>query len=129
MVAKLNAIDKDLVQILDVGCGQGFVGQYLQQDGFSYIDGMDKNQSMLNIAQENKAYEELLNITFGKPDSVPKAFKDTYDFVIASSLLCRNHEEGMCEEADRTIFENLLYCTKVGGHIIFAAKEDQDGED
>ena len=129
MVSNLCKMDKELVQILDVGCGPGYVGQYLKQDGYANIDGMDKNQQMLNMASENKAYDELLNITFGDPDSVPNAFKDTYDFVIASSLVCKNHEPGMCKEADRTIFENLLYCTKVGGYVIFAAKQDHRGED
>ena len=33
--------------ILDVGCGKGYVGQYLNVDGFRQIHGMELSKSLL----------------------------------------------------------------------------------
>jgi len=34
-------------QILDIGCGKGYVGEYLKADGFLHITGLDCSRSLL----------------------------------------------------------------------------------
>merc|ERR1711981_1033806 len=52
-------------QILDVGCGKGFIGQYLRTDGFRKITGMDLSSSLLQIAAKKNVYQKLENVALG----------------------------------------------------------------
>jgi len=38
-------------QILDIGCGKGYVGEYLKSDGFLHITGLDCSRSLLQVAK------------------------------------------------------------------------------
>jgi len=44
-------------KILDIGCGKGYVGEYLKQDGFANITGLDCSKNLLQLAEKKKAYE------------------------------------------------------------------------
>jgi len=35
------------MKILDIGCGKGYVGEYLKQDGFANINGIDCSKNLL----------------------------------------------------------------------------------
>ena len=37
-------------KVLNVGCGKGYVGEYLRNDGFQHIVGMDCSKKMLEYA-------------------------------------------------------------------------------
>jgi len=50
MVSKLCSTKKLTCKILDVGCGKGYVGEYLRADGFQYIVGMDYSKKILELA-------------------------------------------------------------------------------
>ena len=41
---KTNQLKK---KILDIGCGKGYVGEYLRQDGFCNINGIDCSKNLL----------------------------------------------------------------------------------
>jgi len=43
--------EKADVEILDMGCGTGLVGQYLYEDGFRQIVGLDASAGMLKEAE------------------------------------------------------------------------------
>jgi len=47
MVSKLCNTNKLTTTILDVGCGTGYVGEYLRKDGFILITGMDYSKKLL----------------------------------------------------------------------------------
>lgn len=51
-----NKIKKSDAQVIDFGCGTGLVGQYLSDDGFYNIVGLDASNGMLNEAENKKVY-------------------------------------------------------------------------
>jgi len=59
MVSQLCNTNKLTTKILDIGCGKGYVGEYLRNDGYQYIIGMDYSKKMLDVAATNKAYKSL----------------------------------------------------------------------
>lgn len=73
-------------RILDLGCGKGHVGEYLREDGFLHITGMDCSKNLLAIAQEKRAYERLEKVVFGK-DEVHPDHMGKYDVVISASMI------------------------------------------
>ena len=100
--------------ILDVGCGMGSVGEYLKQDGFLNISGIDCSKNLIKIAEEKKIYQKLDKIVMGESDVVPQE-EGKYDFVISASMI---NNEGW----DEKIFLQLLHYVKMGGFIIFSTK-------
>ena len=62
--------NKYKTEILDVGCGNGYVGLYLKQLGFIRIYGSDCSRIKIKEAEKKKCYEELSRCTFGLKDSV-----------------------------------------------------------
>jgi len=54
------------VNILDVGCGTGIVGENLLANGFRHFDGTDPSQEMMDHARK-RGYQNLLKLTPGEP--------------------------------------------------------------
>lgn len=52
-------------KVLDIGCGKGFVGEYLKACGFLHITGMDCSKSLLQVAKAKKVYEKLEKVVIG----------------------------------------------------------------
>ena len=48
-----DEIDAPRVAIIDYGCGTGLVGQALNQQGFTTVDGIDISQGMLDEARKS----------------------------------------------------------------------------
>ena len=116
MMSKLCTLNRHKCQILDVGCGKGFVGEYLKLDGFFRISGMDCSKNLLKIAKDKKVYENLERIVFGQDDTaIPEEHHEQYDFVISASMINNN-------DCDKRMFLDLLKCLKIGGFAIFATK-------
>ena len=46
-VEKLNSVNRLKCQILDVGCGKGYVGEILKGMGFFRLTGMDISNSLM----------------------------------------------------------------------------------
>ena len=44
------------VRILDIGCGKGYLGEYLKEAGFLQMTGIDNSKTLLGSAEEKKAY-------------------------------------------------------------------------
>ncbi len=55
-----DEIDAPQVAIMDYGCGTGLVGQALNQQGFTTIDGIDISQGMLDEARKKQVYRSLI---------------------------------------------------------------------
>lgn len=60
-----NPINRLKTEILDVGCGKGFVGQYLKEDGFQQIHGMELSKSLLGMAKSKNCYKSLEKVNIG----------------------------------------------------------------
>lgn len=75
-------------KILDIGCGKGFVGEYLKNQGFLHITGMDCSKGLLETAKEKKAYEKLEKVAFGGKDQIDTLeHYDKYDFVVSATMI------------------------------------------
>ena len=77
--------------VLDLGCGTGLVGKYLDERKFKIIDGIDATENMVNIAKEKKVYRDFDIFFLGKPASFPVKYHGKYDIVTASGLLAEGH--------------------------------------
>ena len=115
-VQKLCSQNRLKCQILDVGCGKGYVGELLKADGFFRLSGIDCSKSLLQIAREKNVYEHLEQCVFGMDyTKIPEKHHDKYDFVISASMI---NNDGF----DSRVFKDLLKCLKLGGFVIFATK-------
>lgn len=59
MVAEFAAMfvkDKSSAKVLDFACGTGLIGKYLNESGFTLIDGMDLSPGMLEQARSKYVY-------------------------------------------------------------------------
>ena len=55
-----DEIDAPDVAVIDYGCGTGLVGQALNQQGFTTVDGIDISEGMLDQAREKQVYRNLI---------------------------------------------------------------------
>lgn len=119
LVDSLCKDNKYKCQVLDVGCGNGFVGQYLKELGFQRISGIDCRQTKLQTAQSKKCYQSIERLVFGLEDSVvPEKYIGKFDFVTCASLVNNS-------DLSIKIFYDLLSTVKIGGFVIFASKLDK----
>jgi len=61
------------MQVFDMGCGTGLVGQYLNEAGYKNIIGVDASKGMLDEAEKSKpgVHTELKELFLGAPDTFP----------------------------------------------------------
>ena len=52
-------------EVLEIGCGKGFAGEYLKHEGFHNVVGVDCSYNLLSIATEKKAYKKLQRLVIG----------------------------------------------------------------
>ena len=102
------------MKILDIGCGKGYLGEYLRQDGFCNINGIDCSKNLLQIAENKKAYTKLEKVAIGETE-IGQEHNGKYDFVISSSMI---NNDGW----DEKVFHDMLKQVKMGGIVIFATK-------
>ena len=81
---------KEIVEILDIGCGSGLSGNGLRSIGFNLVDGVDASQKMLDTARPKKIYRNLIQ---GKLTSDEHfQIKDNlYDAVFCIGTITKNH--------------------------------------
>jgi predicted TPR repeat methyltransferase len=54
-------------KILDIGSGTGLVGHYLGKLGFTFIDGLEPSQKMIELAESKAVYRKFFPETI-KPE-------------------------------------------------------------
>ena len=75
---------EQVLKILDLGCGGGFLTNHLSKDGHE-VTGVDLSDDALNTA---KKYDETKRVTYTKADATELPFADaTFDVVCAMDLL------------------------------------------
>ena len=116
-IVEKNQMDKSTIHILDLACGTGLVGCYLNEMGFTHIDGVDASPEMLKQAIEKHVYANLDELFLGCPKTYPEKYHEKYEFTTASGVLADNH-------LDSSIFEEMLMSLKVGGHCIFNVRKE-----
>ncbi len=90
--------------ILDVACGTGLVGEYLQGLGYAHIDGADFSGEMLAMAENRGVYRELWQHDFTRPRLPEPGY---------AALIC----VGMFSFADHAISDlhHVVHCVRPGG--------------
>ena len=78
--------DKNL-KIVDIGCGTGLVGKFLQNKGYMYYDGLDISEEMLEIAK-SRGYRHL---SVGSLQNKLPYENDTYDAVFCVGAVSYTH--------------------------------------
>ena len=103
------------VEIFDMGCGTGLVGQYLKERGFKKVVGVDASKGMLDKAAEKNSYSELKELFLGLPDTFPREYHNRFDAITAAGILAEGH-------LDNKVFDEMLLSLKTGGYAIFATR-------
>ena len=102
-----NFVKDKSLQVLDVACGTGLVGEYLRGLGYQNIDGTDFCSEMLNIAQERSVYQRVWQQDF----TVAAELEKLYDALICVGLFSFTVPE-------ITHMHHVVNCVKPGGICI-----------
>ena len=102
-----DAVPDREAQILDVGCGTGLTGLYLNAAGFRTIDGIDLNPQMLEKSRGRGFYRSLVQADITKQIDLPSA---AYDGIISSGTFTLGH-------VDATPIPELVRLLRPGGTL------------
>ena len=103
--------DKNL-KIVDIGCGTGLVGKFLQNKGYLYYDGLDISEEMLEIAK-SRGYRYL---SLGSLQNKLPYEDNAYDAVFCVGVFTHGH-------VNSNGLDELIRITKKNGFIIFTINE------
>ena len=105
------------LNILDIGCGEGYVGREMLKRGAKHVDGIDISEKMIALAIQEKENQNIKNATYEVKDisklSVVK--KEQYDLVIAMFLF--NY---LSIEETQSTMEKVLDLLQPGGYFVFS---------
>ncbi len=99
-------------QILDAGCGQGYLSRLLARKG-AFVTGVEPAEGLYRYALEREQVEPL-GITYVQADlSTLQGFRETFDAVVANMVFMDipNYEAAM---------HNCIIALKQGGNFIFS---------
>ena len=108
----LSQVKDKATKIIDIGCGTGLVGKYLQAHGFNNFDGLDISDDMLQIASQ-RGYQKLYSGSLNKELPIPA---NSYDCVMCVGLFTHGHV------ASRG-FNELCRIVRSGGYLCFTINE------
>ena len=114
VVTVLSGFVSPDAKILDAGAGTGLVGEILQQNGYSNLEGIDISAEMLEQAQVKHVYTSLYQKVMGEPLGFPA---DTFDAITSVGVFTYGH-------APSSSFDELIRITKPGGYILFTLRLD-----
>ena len=100
------------IEIVDIGCGTGLVGKFLQNKGYLYYDGLDISEEMLEIAK-SRGYRHL---SVGSLQNKLPYENDAYDAVFCVGVFTHGH-------VNSNGLDELIRITKKDGFIIFTINE------
>ena len=83
-----EVVEDSAALILDVGCGTGLVGDYLDHLGFHMLDGLDFSPEMLMVAGEKSVYRTLIEADLEKPLEIADG---VYDAAICCGTFTHGH--------------------------------------
>ena len=103
------------IEIMDIGCGTGRVGEELVKHGFASIDGVDASKVLLSAVEERGVYRNSHYMYLGSGSFPREEMRDHYDLATSSGVFMDKHipKEGMTE---------ILECLKPGGMWVFAMR-------
>ena len=101
-------------RILDAGAGTGLLGQWLYNEGYRHLVGIDLSEGMLSEADNKQVYTKLRFMMLGEALDFPAA---TFDAVTACGVFTYGH-------APSSSFDELIRITKPGGYLMFTLRPD-----
>jgi len=105
------------LDILDLGCGEGYVGRELIKRGARQVDGMDISEKMIEHAILQKDEQNIENASYTVQDITSLQIDDQeeYDLVIAMFLF--NY---LTLEETQSTMEKVFKLLKPNGHFVFS---------
>ena len=97
-------------RILDLGCGDGLVGEALKARGFNNISGYDISSKMVALALSKKVYKVVKQADLNKPLALPPASFDLITCVGVTTYL------------NPAVIRDWVRLVRTGGHIVFTVK-------
>lgn len=79
--------EKD-ARIFDIGCGTGLTCNFLSQQGYQRLDGIDLSADMVRVAGDRNIYQNLMVGDVNQPLEIPDA---SYDAAISSGTFTHGH--------------------------------------
>ncbi|XP_046864481.1 methyltransferase-like protein 27 isoform X1 [Xenia sp. Carnegie-2017] len=105
------------IEILDLGCGTGLVGEHLYKLGYKNVDGIDISEEMLKLSEAKGVYRSLKKGTMGSDGSVELGVTaGQYDAVICVGVFAPGHVKGKG-------MDDFIHSVKQGGVIFFTINE------
>ena len=102
--------------VLDIGCGEGYVGREMLKRGAKHVDGIDISEKMINHALREKENQNIKNATYTVQDiSTLRVTEEKYDLVIAMFLF--NY---LSIEDTQLTMEKVFQLLKPGGQFVFS---------
>merc|ERR1712180_102330 len=97
-------------KIVDLGCGDGAVGEALLAKGFTNLEGLDISQGMLDIAKEKGIYQSLQKVDLLQELPLKQ---DTFDLAVSSAV---------STYLDHSALSRWVPLVKKGGYFAFVHK-------
>ncbi len=105
------------LKVLDIGCGEGYVGREMLKRGAKQVNGIDISEKMIAHAIREKEHQNIKNATYTVQDisKLTVIEKEQYDLVIAMFLF--NY---LSIEETQSTMEKALNFLKPGGYFVFS---------
>jgi len=109
---KVNQLFKNdkTIKILDIGCGDGLVGEALVKRGFKNMTGLDISGKMVKLAKEKNIYDRVLQADLMKPLPLPFSSYDAITCV------------GVTTYIEPYVIVEWCKVVKPGAYIVFTVK-------
>ena len=101
--------------ILDLGCGEGYVGRELKKRGAKRILGIDISEKMIEGAIQEQEKQGLEGLEYQAMDVMNLNTPDQYDLVIAMFLF--NY---LSKEQTLQTMKKAFQLLEPGGHFVFS---------
>jgi predicted TPR repeat methyltransferase len=115
----LEYLDDKEALVMDAGCGTGLVGEFLHQEGYLNIEGLDYSEQMLEKARGKGFYKKLSQgDLLGRLDIT----ENTFDSIISVGTFT-------CGHVGPAALNELVRITRPGGFICITVRDQAWEED
>ena len=105
------------LNVLDLGCGEGYLGRQMLKRGAKHVDGIDISENMIANALQIQKAEKIQNVSYQTIDisDFEVDRREEYDLIIAMFLF--NY---LTIEETQATMKKAIQLLKPGGHFVFS---------